>query len=246
MHHGETRFLPYKTYAELHKTSVEDPEGFWGGCAEYLHWYKKWDKVLDDSNPPFYRWFVGGKTNICYNAVDRHALGDKRGSAAIIWESPTTGQSRILTYFQLYKEVNRFAGVLKNLGIKKGDRIIIYLPMVPEAVVAMLACVRIGAIHSVVFGGFSVESLADRINDAAPKLVICAEAGSRKGKEVPLKKMVDAGLDAAKVKVEKVIVLDRGIGDPNLKKDRDILWSDALEKYGENNLSIKSSRVARV
>jgi propionyl-CoA synthetase len=233
MHHDETRFLPYKTYDELHKMSVEDPEGFWGGCAEHLFWYKKWDKVLDDTNSPFYRWFVGGKTNICYNAVDRHALGKKRGSAAIIWESPTTGQSRILTYYQLYKEVNQFSGVLKNLGVKKGDRVIIYLPMVPEAVIAMLSCVRIGAIHSVVFGGFSTESLADRINDAEPKLLICAEAGSRKGKEVPLKKIVDAGLEAATAKVEKVIVLDRGIGDPNLKKDRDILWSDALDKYSE-------------
>jgi propionyl-CoA synthetase len=233
MSRDETRFLPFTNYEELHKMSVEDPDAFWSGAAEYLHWYKKWDKVLDDSNPPFYRWFKGGKTNICYNAVDRHALGDKRGMAAIIWESPTTGQSRTLTYFQLYREVNQFAGVLKNLGIKKGDRVIIYLPMVPEAAVAMLACVRIGAIHSVVFGGFSVESLADRINDAAPKLLICAEAGSRKGKEVPLKKMVDDALDHATHKLDNVIVLDRGIGDPNLKKGRDILWADAVKEHGE-------------
>ncbi|MBN1881507.1 MAG: acetate--CoA ligase [Deltaproteobacteria bacterium] len=233
MHHDTTRFLPHNTYEALHKMSVEDPTGFWGGCAEHLHWYKKWDKVLDDSKAPFYRWFPGGKTNICYNAVDRHALGANRGTAAIIWESPTTGNSRVLTYFQLYREVNRFAGVLKNLGVKKGDRVVIYLPMVPEAAVAMLACVRIGAIHSVVFGGFSVESLAGRIDDAAPKILICAEAGSRKGKEVPLKKIVDDSLDYASHKVDRVIVLDRGIGKANLKEGRDILWTDALEKHGE-------------
>ena len=174
MHQDESRFLPVADYEKLHTMSVTEPEKFWGGCAEHLHWYKKWDKVLDDSKAPFYRWFVGGKTNICYNAVDRHALGKKRGMAAIIWESPTTGQSRILTYFQLFREVNRFAGVLKNLGVKKGDRVVIYMPMVPEAAIAMLACVRIGAIHSVVFGGFSTESLADRINDAAPKVIVCA------------------------------------------------------------------------
>jgi propionyl-CoA synthetase len=233
MHQDESRFLPVADYEKLHAMSVTEPEKFWGGCAEYLHWYKKWDKVLDDSKAPFYRWFVGGKTNICYNAVDRHALGNKRGMAAIIWESPTTGQSRTLTYFQLFREVNRFAGVLKNLGVKKGDRVVIYMPMVPEAAVAMLACVRIGAIHSVVFGGFSTESLADRINDAAPKVVVCAEAGSRKGSVVPLKKIIDDSLAAAKVKVEKVIVLNRGIGDLNLVAGRDILWDEAMEKHGE-------------
>ncbi len=233
MDRDESRFLPFADYDKLHEMSVTEPEKFWGGCAEYLHWYKKWDKVLDDSKAPFYRWFVGGKTNICYNAVDRHALGKKRGMAAIIWESPTTGQSRTMTYFQLYREVNRFAGVLKNLGVKKGDRVIIYMPMVPEAAVAMLACVRIGAIHSVVFGGFSTESLADRINDAAPKVVVCAEAGSRKGNVVPLKKIIDESLAAAKVKVEKVIVLNRGIGDLNLVAGRDILWDEAMEKHGE-------------
>ncbi len=233
MHHDESRFLPYADYEKLHTMSVAEPEKFWGGCAEYLHWYKKWDKVLDDSKAPFYRWFVGGKTNICYNAVDRHALGTKRGMAAIIWESPTTGQSRTLTYFQLYREVNRFAGVLKNFGVKKGDRVIIYMPMVPEAAVAMLACVRIGAIHSVVFGGFSTESLADRINDAEPKVVVCAEAGSRKGNIVPLKKIIDDSLAAAKVKVQKVIVLNRGIGELNLVPGRDILWDEAMEKHGE-------------
>ena len=139
----------YNSYEEAHKLSIEQPEIFWDREAKQLHWYKMYDKVLDTSNYPHFYWFKGGKTNLCYNAIDRHALGSKRGTAALIWESPETGQSKVFTYYHLYKEVNRFAGVLKNLGVKKGDRIIIYMPMIPEAIIAMLASVRIGAIHSV-------------------------------------------------------------------------------------------------
>jgi len=185
------------SYGKAHRMSIEHPERFWRRASENLHWYRECDKVLDDSNPPFYRWFVGGKTNLCYNAVDRHALGGKRGQAAVIWESPETGQSRVLTYFQLYREVNA------------GDRVIIYMPMVVEALVAMLACTRIGAIHSVVFAGFSVDSLAERIDDAKPRLLITAEAGKRKGRVVDLKEIVDRALSAARSRVERVIVLDR-------------------------------------
>jgi propionyl-CoA synthetase len=221
-------------YRKAHRMSIDHPGQFWKRASEGLHWFEEPKIVLDDSTSPFYRWFVGGKTNLCYNAVDRHALGTKRGQAAVIWESPETGQSRILTYFQLYREVNRFAGVLKNLGIEAGDRVIIYMPMVVEAVVAMLACVRIGAIHSVVFAGFSVDSLAERIDDAKPKLLITAEAGKRKGKAVDLKGIVDRALNAAKSKVERVIILNRGIKEFPVDQTRDLLWDKALEELGQD------------
>lgn len=221
------------SYQEVYQHSVNNPEEFWAKAASQLHWYKKWDKVLDDSNAPFYRWFVGGKTNLCYNAVDRHALGAKRGQAAIIWESPESGKSRILTYFELYREVNRFAGVLKNLDITKGDRVVIYLPMVPEAAIAMLACTRIGAIHSVVFAGFSYDSLAERIDDAKPKAVLLADAGLRAGKVVPLKNIVDKAIATAKHKVKHCIVLNRGYAEVNMVKGRDLDWYEALEEKGE-------------
>ncbi len=222
------------SYEEMYRRSIEDPAGFWGELAAELHWYKKWDKVLDDSNAPFYRWFVGGETNICYNAVDRHALGNKRGQAAIIWESPEARQSRTLTYFELYREVNKLAGVLKHLGVMKGDRVIIYMPMVPEALIGMLACVRIGAIHSVVFGGFSVSSLASRIDDASPVVILTADAGLRKGNPVPLKEIVDAALEEATVdSVRDVLVLNRGIKQSAMVKGRDLDWQEQLDERGE-------------
>ena len=220
-------------YAELHRRSVEDPQGFWGELAEELHWYKRWDRVLDESKAPFYRWFVGGETNICYNAVDRHALGVKRGQAALIWESPEVGQSRTITFFELYREVNRLAGVFQGLGIRKGDRVIIYMPMVPEAIFAMLACARIGAVHSVVFGGFSITSLASRIDDAEPVLIVTADAGMRKGQPVPLKDIVDRSLEAADSdSVRDVLVLNRGLVPIEMKKGRDLDWAEQLVKRG--------------
>ncbi len=227
--------LKYSSYKEAHSLSLENPDEFWRREAEKLHWYKKWDQVLDDSNYPFFRWFIGGKTNLCYNAVDRHALGKRRATAAVIWESPETGQSRVYTYYHLYKEVNKFAGVLKNLGIKKGDRIVIYLPMIPEAQIAMLACVRIGAIHSVVFAGFSRESLAGRIDDAEPKLLLTCDAGSRMGKVVKLKKIVDDALEISTAKIEHVIVLNRGL-DPEFPRNegRDLDWMELLESKSMN------------
>lgn len=219
-------------YADMHRESIEHPDVFWGREAEKLFWYKKWDKVLDDSNPPFYRWFAGGETNLCYNAVDRHALGAGRNKVAIIWESPETGQSRVISFFELYRLVNRFAAVLKSQGIGKGDRVIIYMPMVPEALVAVLACARIGAIHGVVFAGFSADSLANRIDDCQPKMVICAEASRRKGKPVPLKKIVDQALSLAQVNVPRVIVLDRGLDAWNKVEGRDLLWHEEMAKIG--------------
>jgi propionate--CoA ligase len=221
------------SYDEVYRRSIEDPTGFWGDLAEELHWFRKWDQVLDDSNAPFYRWFVGGETNICYNAVDRHALGDKRGQAALIWESPEAGQSRTLTYYELYREVNKLASVMKNLGVRKGDRVLIYMPMVPEAIIGMLACVRLGAIHSVVFGGFSVSSLASRIDDASPVLVLTADGSLRKGQPVQLKEMVDESLDMSTVdSVRDVLVLNRGVARCPMKKGRDLDWTTQIEERG--------------
>lgn len=222
------------SYQNVYQQSIENSDAFWAEKAEELHWYRKWDKVLDDTRTPFYRWFSGGKTNLCYNAVDRHALGKKRGQAAIIWESSETGKSRILTYYELYKEVNRFAGVLKNLGVGKGDRVLIYLPMAVEAAIAMLACLRIGAIHSVVFAGFSYDSLAGRIDDAEPKVVLVADAGRRGGKDIPLKPIVDKALEKANHRVSHCIVLNRGLVDVEMKEGRDLDWHQALEELCEN------------
>jgi propionyl-CoA synthetase len=219
-------------YEEMHRLSIENPEKFWAAEAEKLHWWKKWDRVLDDSKAPFFKWFPGGETNLCYNAVDRHAFGAGRNKAAIIWESPELGQSRIITFFELYRLVNRCAAALKKRGIGKGDRVVIYMPMVPEALIAVLACARIGAIHSVVFAGFSADSLANRIDDCQPKMVICAEAGRRKGKPVPLKKIVDSALDAAHVKVPCVLVLDRGLDPWTPVAGRDERWDDAMRDAG--------------
>ncbi|MHA1945521.1 MAG: acetate--CoA ligase [Candidatus Hodarchaeales archaeon] len=222
----------YTSYEEAHKLSLEKPTEFWAKEAEKIHWYQKYDQVLDDSNYPFFRWFPGGKTNLCYNAVDRHALSSKRGTAALIWESPETGQSKVFTFYHLYKEVNNFAGVLKNLGVQKGDRIIIYMPMVPEAIIAMLASVRIGAVHSVVFAGFSRESLAGRIDDAKPKLVLTCEAGSRMGKVVKLKGIVNDAVESANFKPNNIVVYNRGLDTDYPKHELDLDWQELLETKG--------------
>ncbi len=222
-----------RSYDQMHRQSVEDPEGFWAEQAEKLHWYKRWDKVLDDSRAPFFRWFAGGETNLCYNAVDRHATGPRGDRPAILWESPETGGRRTISFRELLSLVNRFAAVLKKRGVGKGDRVLIYLPMVPEALVAVLGCARIGAIHSVVFAGFSFESLADRINDCEPKLVVCADGSTRKGKVISLKKIIDRALDAAQVKVPHVIVLDRKVDPWNPVPGRDHSWEEEMSAVGD-------------
>lgn len=221
------------TYKQVYTASIEEIDKFWAEEARKLHWFKPFNRVLDDSNPPFYKWFVGGKTNLCYNAVDRHALGTRGKKKALIWESPETGTSRTYTFDELYKEVNRCAAAFKKLGVQKGDRIIIYMPMIPEAVIAMLATVRIGAIHSVVFAGFSVEALAERINDAKPKLLIMADAGSRKGKIIELKPIVDKALAAAQEKVNNVVIFNRGLVKFNVVKGRDLDWAETMGSIGE-------------
>ncbi|RKZ05974.1 acetyl-coenzyme A synthetase, partial [bacterium] len=184
-------------YKALYKKSEEDPEGFWGEQAEIIHWFKKWDKVLE-WNEPFAKWFQGGKTNIAYNCLDRHLEDGRADKTAIIWEGEPEGDSKKYTYRELHKEVSKFANILKKHGIKKGDRVCIYLPMIPELAISMLACARIGAIHSIVFGGFSAESLKDRIIDAEAKMLITADGSFRRGKVFPLKGNADKALEGTK------------------------------------------------
>jgi acetyl-CoA synthetase len=212
-------------YEKLWQRGKEDPEGFWGEHAEALHWFKRWDKVLV-WNEPFAQWFVGGKINVCYNCVDRHLTNGRKNKAAIVWEGEP-GDSRVLRYQDLHREVCKFANVLKKLGAGKGDRVTIYMPMIPELPIAMLACARIGATHSVIFGGFSADAVADRNNDAKAKLVITTDGGWRRGKVVPLKQNVDAAL-AKSPTVEKCIVYNRCNQQVEMKPGRDLWWHDLM------------------
>ena len=207
----------------VYERAQKDPEGFWAEAARSLDWFKTWDKVLE-WNPPIAKWFAGGKINVSYNCLDRHVKTWRRNKAALIWEGEP-GEERVLTYADLYREVNKFANVMKKLGIKKGDRVTIYMPMVPELPIALLACARIGAPHSVVFGGFSSESLRDRINDAQSKLVITADGSYRRGQIVPLKRNVDAAVKDCPC-VENIVLLKR-LGDAasiHVQEGRDHWW----------------------
>src|SRR3954471_20680033 len=193
-------------YEETYRRSLERPEEFWAEAAAAIDWETRWDRVLDDSRPPFYRWSPGGRLNTCWNALDRHVAAGHGERVALIWDSPVTGQIVRFTYREMRDRVARFAGVLSGLGVKTGDRVLIYMPMVPEAAIAMLACARIGAVHSVVFGGFSAQSVADRVNDSRAKLVVTADGGFRRGAVVPLKRNVDEALKAGgNPQVRKVI-----------------------------------------
>ncbi len=212
---------------KIYETATENPEAFWAKFAEELDWFKKWDKVLE-WDPPFAKWFVGGKLNVSYNCLDRHLTSSRRNKAAIIWEGEP-GDSKVYTYWDLYREVCRFANGLKSQGVEKGDRVTIYLPMTPELPIAMLACARIGAPHSVVFGGFSPESLRDRINDSQSKILITADGGYRRGGIVPLKQNSDDSLDGT-YSIETVVVLRRtGSADDSMVEGRDIWWHDLVE-----------------
>jgi acetyl-CoA synthetase len=214
-------------YRELYKRSIKDPEKFWAEAAEQLHWFKKWDKVLvDNFREAKHEWFVGGKLNVSYNCLDRHLNGWRKNKAAIIWEGDI-GDTRVMTYQQLHREVCRFANVLKKIGVKKGDRVTIYLPMVPELPIAMLAIARIGAVHNVVFGGFSAEALKDRILDCGSKVLICCDGYYRGGKVIRSKDNADLALQSCP-DVKDVIVLQRAnIGVP-LKEVRDRWWHDLM------------------
>jgi len=217
-------------YEDAYQKSREDPEGFWGAAAEEIDWTRKWDKVLDDSNPPFYRWFVGGETNTCHNALDRHVESGRADQLALIYDSPATGGTvRKYTYRELRDTVAKFAGVLANLGVGKGDRVIIYMPMVPEAVIAMLAAARLGAVHSVVFGGFAANELATRIDDAKPKVMISASCGIEPGRIIEYKPLLDGAVDLAQHKVDHCVVLQRPEAIASMIKGRDVDWASATE-----------------
>src|SRR5438445_1393760 len=233
-------------YKKLYEQSIKFPETFWGKQArEELTWFKPWRKVLEWKEP-FARWFVGGQLNVSYNCLDRHLGTATANKAALIWEGEPAGpdkrgEERTLTYKQLHREVCLFANVLKRNGIRKGDRVLIYLPMVPEAAIAMLACARIGAVHSVVFGGFSAQSVADRICDSQAKLVITADGGFRRGAVVPLKQNVDDALILKDAQghllaksIEKVIVLRRANNEIHIEEGRDVWWHRELEYVDAN------------
>jgi propionyl-CoA synthetase len=218
------------TYREFHRRSIEDPENFWAEQAKLIHWHRPFDRTLDYSRPPFARWFVGGQTNLCHNALDRHvaARGDQK---ALIWISTEVDERRIFTYRQLLEEVSNVARMMQSLGVKKGDRVILYMPMVPEACFAILACARIGAVHSVVFGGFAAASLAARIDDARPALMITADGGSRMGKVMLYKSLVDEALKLAKHPPKKVLIFRRGFdAGMSIVPGRDIDWRELAGK----------------
>jgi acetyl-CoA synthetase len=213
-------------YEALYKKSIEDPEAFWSGAAEDLHWFKRWDKVLD-WNLPWANWFVGGKINLSYNCVDRHALGARAEKTAIIWEGEP-GEIRRLTYAELHVEVQKFANALKGLGIKKGDRVAVYMGMTPELAIALLACARIGAVHSVIFGGFAATAIADRVNDSTCVAVLTQDSSYRRGGEIKLKQTVDEAMKACPT-VKHVVVYKRTGSPITMVEGRDHWWHDLME-----------------
>lgn len=220
------------SYQAEYERSMRDPEGFWGEAAEALHWDRRWERVLDDSrvtpDAPFYHWFSGGQLNTCFNAVDRHVEQGRGDQPAIIHDSPVTNSKTVITYAELKDQVARLAGVLRGVGVGKGDRVIVYMPMVPEAAVAMLACARIGAIHSVVFGGFSARELATRIDDAKPKVMVAGSCGIEPNRIVAYKPLLDAAIEAAAHKPEHCIILQREQGPCDLIPGRDLDWASTV------------------
>jgi propionyl-CoA synthetase len=219
------------TYREFHRRSIAEREAFWAEEARLVHWHKPFGKVLDYTRPPFAKWFVGGETNLCYNALDRH-LAARGKQKALIWISTEVDQTKTYSFEELYGEVNRVAAMMQSLGVKQGDRVIIYMPMIPEAAFAMLACARLGAIHSVVFGGFAAASLAARIDDAKPALMITADGGSRMGKVITYKALVDESLKLARHPPKQVLIFRRGL-DPSMPvvAGRDVDWEDLKKKH---------------
>ena len=215
-------------YAEAFEQSLADPEGFWGEAATKIDWYTAPTKVLDASNPPFYRWFAGGVLNTCFNALDRHVRDGRGDQAALIYDSPVTGTSRTYSYRELLDEVAHFAGLLRDLGVSAGDRVIIYLPMIPQAAIAMLACARIGAVHSVVFGGFAAPELAARIDDATPKVVVSASCGIEGSRVLEYKPILDKAIELASAKPGRCVILQRPQAAATLAEGRDVDWQEAM------------------
>ncbi|NUR78298.1 MAG: propionyl-CoA synthetase [Thermoleophilia bacterium] len=213
---------------ETYRRSLEEPEAFWAEAAGAIEWDEPWQRVLDDSRAPFYRWFAGGRMNTCHNALDRHVEGGRADQPALIYDSPVTDAVATFTYLELRDAVARFAGALAAQGVEHGDRVIVYMPMVPEAVIAMLACARLGAIHSVVFGGFAANELATRIEDAKPKVIVSASCGIEPGRLVEYKPLLDAAIDAVASKPQRCIVLQRPMLQAELDPQRDVEWNDAL------------------
>lgn len=220
----------HNLYEEYFQRSIKEPESFWGEVAEDCFWFKKWDKVLDDSKKPFYRWFTGGELNTCYNAIDLHVENGRGKQVALIYDSPVTDKIESFTYLEMKDLVSRFAGVISDLGVLKGDRVIIYMPMIPQAVVAMLACARLGAIHSVVFGGFAANELATRINDAKPKLVLSASCGIEVNRIVSYKPLLDRAIELADSKPKACVIYQRSVQPADMIDGRDFDWDELLEK----------------
>jgi propionyl-CoA synthetase len=215
-------------YDDIHASSLAEPGLFWEQAAEEISWFRRWDAVLDDSRSPFTRWFHGGLLNTCYNALDRHVEAGRGDQAALIHDSPVTGSVQSLTYSALRDMTAGFAGALRRLGVEKGDRVIIYMPMVPEAVVAMLACARLGAVHSVVFGGFAANELATRIDDCHPKVVVSASCGIEGSRVIPYKPMLDGAIELAIHKPAHCVILQRPQATASLVEKRDVDWQDAV------------------
>jgi propionyl-CoA synthetase len=215
-------------YRAVHARSLKDPEGFWAEQAATIGWTKRWDRVLDASRPPFYRWFAGAELNACHNALDRHVDGGRAEQAALIYDSPVTGTKKTFSYRELRDHVAKLAGAIAAEGVGKGDRVIIYMPMIPEAVMAMLACARLGAVHSVVFGGFAANELATRIDDCSPKLVLTASCGIEPGRLVLYKPLLDQAIELASHKVSRVILLQRPQAAATMIAGRDLDWGEAV------------------
>jgi propionyl-CoA synthetase len=218
------------SYQETYERSLNDPAGFWAEAAEDIDWFDRWDTVLDESRPPFYRWFSGGSLNTSYNALDRHVDRGRAEQVALIYDSAMTGSVRSYTYRELRDEVALFAGVLRNQGVDKSDRVILYMPMVPEAAIAMLACARIGAVHSVVFGGFAAKELATRIDDARPKLMLSASCGLEPAGVIAYKPLLDRAIELSEHKPEKSIILQRPELEAELTPGHDLDWREEVSK----------------
>ncbi len=218
-----------RDFQSVYDRSLRDPDGFWAEAAEDVHWTKRWDKVLDDSNKPFYRWFSGGEVNTCYNALDVHIENGRGAQAALIYDSPVTGKIKTFSYTELRDKVANCAGALAAMGVKKGDRVIIYMPMVPQAVVAMLACARLGAVHSVVFGGFAANELAVRIDDAQPKVIVSASCGIEVNRVIPYKPLLDEAIALARHKPDKCIIVQRAMERAELLPGRDLDWKEVMD-----------------